>query len=435
MFQTSLQKKGTMLLQRYTNQKTNQSQTRKYVFAPLSLICDKNITHKERSLMLAHFVYAKKSSCASFRFVKVETLALKYSDFGSKTPSKALLKGLKSLHEKGYIRLIDGKYALIVDEKFKESAFIALDAIPFYNRNVKVGLFGLLAFLNHRKENAINCVNFIAKELGLDRKTVDTYLKTLQKLNLVDPYPILINGKLTQNYHLKSIAVFYTKPKRHKAVNNSITNSVDDECQNSTHIDNNYLIIIKHMWHTAKNLDFRKYKKMFTIRDFIDSKKHTRSRIYECIRANLYFKNKLVTPEEIEAKLTDIFLDLEKDGIVKVFNHTSQLINFAGSLFKTTSYPLEKGLNDVILLKDIQSTVKREKGELYSIPFIKWLATKLFSPDFRIYHVNVFKNRMIEALNNEKRSGEETTYWKDEQYTDWDEIHASEKKKYINQIF
>ena len=40
---------------------------------------------------------------------------------------------------------------------------------------------------------------------------------------------------------------------------------------------------------------------------------------------------------------------------------------------------------------------------------------------------------MTEALMEEKRTGEETAYWSDDTYTDWDIIQASEKKKYIDQ--
>lgn len=413
------------------NRKTSQAEH--YVLTPLSLICDKNITYKERSLMIANFVYAIKSSDASFRYVKIETLALRHSDFKSNKPSKALLRGLESLQKKGYIRIIDRKYLVILDEKFKDSAYIALHSTPFYDQTVKLKLFGVIAYLNKRKHELVNCTGFVAKEVGLDRKTVAEYLTTLKNLKIVEALPVVINGLSTQNYHLKKNAVFYAKPRKQRVVDNPAPNPVNEECQNSPHIDNNYFIIIKHMCNNAKNLNYLKKKKMFTLRDFIDSKSSFQTRIVDCVRSKLYFKNKLVTPDEIKEKLTDLYLDMEKDGIIKVFNHPSQLINFTVGLFKTSSYPLEKCLSDDILLKDIQFSVKREKGETYSIPFIKWLATKLFCPDFRIYHINVFKHRMTEALIDEKRNGEETTYWSDDTYTDWDSIHASEKKKYIDQ--
>ena len=383
--------------------------------------------------MLGIFAFSKESVNSDFRFSKISTLARRYSDKKSTTPTKALLKGLKSLQTKGYIMIIDGKYVVILEEMFQKSGIIALWGNPFYSDNSNINLYGLIAFLNDRKNAHINCVGYIAKTVGLDKNTVNKYLQKLEKLNFVESRPTSINGKDTPNYHTRKGSIFYAKPKRCVPVNNSVPKPVDGSCQNSLHIYNYYFIIIKHMCNTAENLKNRNKKKMFTLRDFIDSKNKYQLRVVDCIRSKLYFKNKLVTNEEIIDKLTEVYLDLEKDGIIKVFTHANQFINFGCMLFKTTSYPLEKGINDPNLLKDIQFTVKHQKGETYSIPFIKWLATKLFAPDFRIYHLNVFKDRMVEALINEKRKGEETESWSDEQYTDWDMVHRTEKKKYIDQ--
>jgi len=422
-----------MLIQKDSTKKCFQSQTEKFVYAPVSLICDKNITYKERSLMIANYAFAKKSKSCNFKFTEISTLALKYSNFKSKTPTKALLRGLKSLQNKGYIKIIDGKYVVILEEKFQESPSIGLGATPFYSKNININMLGLIAFLNGRQPTNINCVGYIAKAVGLDKNTVYKYLHKLEKLNFVESRPSSINGKETPNYHIIKGHVFYGKPKRVAPVDNFGINPVDGVSQNSSHRDNYYNIIIKYKCNNAKKLEYRNKNKMFTLRDFIDSKNKYQLRIVDCIRSKLYFKNKLVTNEEIIEKLTDVYLELEKDGIIKVFTHANQFINFGCMLFKTSSYPLEKGINDLNLLKDIQFTVKHQKGETYSIPFIKWLATKLFAPDFRIYHLNVFKDRMVEALMNENRKGEETEYWSDEQYTDWDMVHRTEKKKYIDQ--
>lgn len=418
----------TIYLQQNTKNSL-QKQEKNFILVPTQLFSDKNTTYREKTLLLAHYLHSKQNH-EKLTITKLSSLSLRYTNFKTDKPTRKLKKALSILQNKGYISYSNNNYSILNAFKYKISGYVALDSELFHRKDIDYMHLCILGWLSLRKETETNCNLFIAKELQIDRNTASKYLKLLEDKKIVKRDSIFVNEKTTPNFHLKQEykAAFF---KRSQVVNKYEDRAVNGDVPFSAQIDYYFKKIINRLDY-ASNLS-KMRKKVFTLSDVIDSKSFEVKRMMNCIKTNLYFKNKLVTLDEINEKLIEIYEDLNTQGVIKVFNNPQHFINFASSLFKTASYPLEKGINDHLLLKDIQSTVFDKKKEKYSIEFIKWLATKLFRKDFVIYHVNVFKNRLIEALMDEKRTGEETERWSEESYIDWDEIHRQDKLKYINQ--
>ena len=418
-----------MLFQDQTTKKSFQSKAKSYIIVPTQLLCDNNTTYREKSLLLAHYLH-KVSSNNDTSYAKISSLMLRNSNFKTDTPSRRFMDSLKALEQKGYIYVIDQRYSFLKHDLYKDSLKVAIHSDLFHQKSINFkGLVALL-FVLLRKASDINCTKYMAKTLRIDRNTLSKYLSELKALGIVEAQTREVNSKTTQNIHIidEFKPMFYVRPK---PVNKNVCKAVESHVHNSAQLYYYFKKIINRL-DLQSNLD-KIGKKMFTLSDIIDSKSFEVKRMLNCVKSNLYFKNKLVTLEDIQEKLEEIAADLDERGVIKVFNNTHQFINFTSGLFKLSSYPLEKGLANELLLKDIQNHVFNEKKELYSIEFIKWLATKLFKEDFVIYHVNIFKNRLIDALLNEKRTGEETTYWSEETYIDWDEIHRQEKR--ANRVF
>lgn len=415
-----------MLNQDHHTKNGLQSKEKRYTLLPFDLFCDNNITYREKSLLLALFLH-RTQSIKEVRYIHLSSIALRWSDFKTNTPSRKLLAALRGLQDMGYISLIDDKYAVINPNLYKSSPMIAANSALFFEKKVGFSKLLLLFWLSCRNATQHNCASFIATKLTIDRNTVSKYLKELEALGLVAPSVQEVNGKISNNYHiLNKYRPIFARKRKH--VDNPAENPVEDFVPISAQINYNFKKIINRFFVTAK-LEKIKFE-MFTLSQIVDSNASEVERLIKAVKSNLYFKNKLVSIEEIKEKLKELYLEHEKNNVIKVFNSHAHFINFTSMLFKTTSYPIEKALSDLDLLKDIQREVFEDKGEKYSIDFIKWLATKVFARDFVIYHVNIFKNRMIEALLNEKRLGEETDRWSEESYIDWDEVHRQEKLKY-----
>jgi hypothetical protein len=409
--------------------KSFQSKAKSFIIIPTQLLCDKNTTYREKSLLLAHYLH-NISAEGNVSYCKTSSLMLRYNDFKTDKPSRRFLESLKKLEQKGYLHLIDQRYSFLNKELYKESLRVAIDSELFHQKYIDFKTLVTLLYVSLRKDSDINCMNYMAKNLGVDRNTLSKYLSKLNILDLIQDQGTEINGKHTKNYHIKDELkpLFFIKPP---LVNKNVYNAVESNVHNSAQIYYYFKKIINRldMQSNLKKIG----RRMFTLSDIIDSKSYEVKRMINAVKTNLYFKNKLVTLEDIHDKLKEIATDLDERGVIKVFNNSHQFINFTSNLFKLSSYPLEKGLSNELLLKDIQNQVYNEKKELYSLEFIKWLATKLFREDFVIYHVNIFKNRLKDALLNEKRTGEETTYWSEDKYIDWDEVHRQEKR--ANNVF
>lgn len=403
-----------------------QSKEKRYTLLPLNLLCDNNVTYREKSLLLVHFLH-QSQTIKDIKHTHIASLALRFSNFKTNVPSRKLVNTLKSLERRGYISLIDQQYSILNPTLYQNSPKVAVNNEAFFRKDVGYLKLVLLFWLSCRYATDLNCTRYIAKQLNLDRNTASKYLNELEILKIIEPHLMEVNGKHTSNYHISKEYRPIFALKR-KSVNNPLEKNVNSCVPFSAQLNYNFKKIINRLAITAKLEKIG--SGMFTLSHIIDSKSKEVKWLIKAIRSNLYFKNKLVSEEEIKEKLKEIYIDLEENKVIKVFNNTAHFINFATMLFKTTSYPLAKALNDEILLQEIQKEVFFEKGENYSIDFIKWLATKLFAKDFVIYHVNIFKHRMVEALLNEKRTGEETDHWSESSYIDWDEIHRQEKRKH-----
>lgn len=408
-----------------STKKSFQSKAKNYILAPTQLLCDKNTTYREKTLLLAHYLHNINDSSSVCS--KISSLVLRYSNFKTNKPSRRFIDSLRRLQAKGYLTLIDGKYSCINPSKFKYSAKVALDSIVFHSKELNFNSLLAVFWLSLRKESNYNCTNYMAKCLKIDRNTLAKYLRELEAKKIVFANSTEVNGKSTKNFHIHEgfKPVFYAR-SRH--VDKSVCNSVETNVHNSAQLDYYYLKIIINRIVSSSNLK-NIARRMFTLTDIIDSKSFEVKRLINAVKTNLYFKNKLVTCDQINEKLRDIGVDLDERGVIKVFKNSHQFINFASGLFNTTSYPLDAALKNELLLRDIQKTVLEKRGEEYGIDFIKWLASKIFPKDFIIYHVNIFKNRMIDALMNEKRNGEETLKWSEEKYIDWEAEHMAEKKR------
>jgi DNA-binding MarR family transcriptional regulator len=405
--------------------KIQKDKEKNFTFIPLTLMCDKNVTFREKSLLLAHFLHTK-NDIKNVKYISLSSLALRWSNFKTNVPPRKMMIVMKALQEKGYIRIINNEYSVINREKYEQSAKSAVNSSLFHDKRVDFRHLLLLFLLSHRSEKQDNCIIYLSKAINLDRNTVSKYLKSIEKLGFISPLEKVVNGKRTKNFHLNPEykPLFVCKPKH---VNNPSENPVKTFVPISAQIDYYFLKKINRIILTAK---LEKLNRMFTLNEIIDSKSKEIERLIKAIKTNLYFKNKLVSEDEIKAKLQEIALDMHQNNVIKVFQNQHHFINFTTMLFKTSSYPLEKGIKDEMLLREIQDEVFIQKNQRYSFEYIRWLATKIFKKDFVIYHVNIFKNRLVEALLDEKKTGEETQNWSEESFIDWDEVHRQEKLKY-----
>lgn len=405
--------------------KSSNCKEKKFTLLPLTLLCDKNVTFREKTLLLAHFLHTKQT-IKDIKYVSIASIALRWSNFRTNVPPRKMMDMLRGLQAKGYIRIINNEYSVLNYELYANSAKAAVNSELFHDKRVDFRHLLVLFYLSTRTLSQDNCLVYLSKELDIDRNTLSKYLHSLEEGGFVCPHQKEVNGKRTKNFHINEgfSNVFFV---RGHPVNKNVQNPVKSHVPFSAQIDYYFKKIINRFLQDAK---LEKLKEMFTLNQIVDSKSPEVQRLIKAVRTNLYFKNKLVSEDEIKAKLEEISTDMFENNVIKVFQNQHHFINFATMLFKTTSYPLEKGLNDEMLLKDIQSTVFSKKNQRYSIEYIRWLATKLFKEDFVIYHVNIFKNRLIDALLDEKKTGEETQHWSEESYIDWDEIHRQEKMKY-----
>jgi len=343
---------------------------------------------------------------------------MRWNDYANNKIQRRMVSHLKSLESKGYLQIqyIDKKPKYVFIKPILSSfRRMKVPKELVHNRRIKFNQLVLVCYLATQAKKFINYNNYISERIGIDRHTVSKYCSELEYEGFIE----------RRTHKMKfSCPNFGIKDEFAQIVATRLTrvhNSVDGHVR-KTPLTYIYRIYINRRLQGAKKIKGK--LRMKSIDQYIDLEKLVKRDLITGIQLNLHQLNIKVSDEDIEKKMTELYLSYQKKGVKKFFDNDYRFISFITSMFRESyGLKLSECLANVDLLESIQKKVKTLKDMIYDINFIRWLAKQIFKDGRLFKNENEFELLMLVALKNELRSGASTDGW------DVDFIYTKEIKE------